>query len=301
MDVDPFVIFCRDAPREGPCCWQQAKEGDCGHRRRMEWRRDEVPSRTLAGSICDDDILPPCRRSSTHRWSQPLSPSRPLAVVHASVSSTTLIPFMTSLLALLNPLADFALFLSLTSGRSKAEQRQIAVQAAIAIAVIMIATLWLGDSLLTAFGISIGAFSVAGGIILFGIGLGMLNSKSGESSKAEMHKANIAEGQRMRSPAVVPLGIPISAGPGVITALLVSAHSNTAGVAGLIAFSLVCVALSALMGLVFWMAPLLGRLLGDNAMHISTQVMGLVVAAIASQMVLNGLRAAFPVLTGARG
>jgi multiple antibiotic resistance protein len=144
---------------------------------------------------------------------------------------------MTSLLALLNPLADFALFLSL--------------QAAIAIAVIMIATLWLGDSLLTAFGISIGAFSVAGGIILFGIGLGMLNSKSGESSKAEMHKANIAEGQRMRSPAVVPLGIPISAGPGVITALLVSAHSNTAGAAGLIAFSLVCVALSALMGLVF--------------------------------------------------
>lgn len=212
------------------------------------------------------------------------------------MSNSPLIQFTTSILALLNPLADFALFLALTSGRGRGEQRQIAVQAAIAIAVIMITTLWLGNPILTGFGISIGAFSVAGGIILFGIGLGMLHSKSGESNKAETHQANIAEGQKMSSPAVVPLGIPISAGPGVITALLVSSHANTAGVPGLIAFSLVCVGLSVLMGLVFWYAPLLERLLGDTAMHISTQVMGLVVAAIASQMVLNGLRTAFPVL-----
>ena len=55
-------------------------------------------------------------------------------------------------------------------------------------------------------------------------------------------------------------------------------------------------ALAALMALVFWFAPALGRLLGETAMHISTQVMGLIVAAIASQMVLNGLRTALPVL-----
>jgi multiple antibiotic resistance protein len=54
------------------------------------------------------------------------------------------------------------------------------------------------------------------------------------------------------------------------------------------------------MGLVFWFAPALGRLLGETAMHISTQVMGLIVCAIASQMVLNGLRTALPVLA-ARG
>ncbi|MEB3243060.1 MAG: MarC family protein [Cyanobacteriota bacterium] len=204
--------------------------------------------------------------------------------------------FVTSLLALLNPLADFAIFLSLTSGRSRAEQRDIGVQAAIAIAVIMVATLWLGNPILNAFGISIGAFSVAGGIILFGIGLAMLHSKSGESAKAETNKSSIEIAKKQASPAVVPLGIPISAGPGVITALLVSSHANSAGVPGLLAYSLACLALSALMGLVFWFAPLMGRLLGETAMHVSTQVMGLVVAAIASQMVLNGLRTAFPVL-----
>lgn len=207
-----------------------------------------------------------------------------------------LVQFITSLLALLNPLADFALFLSLTTGRTRAEQRGIAVQAAIAIAVIMVTTLWLGNPILTGFGISINAFSVAGGIILFGIGLGMLNSKSGESSKADIHQANIEAGQKKESPAVVPLGIPISAGPGVLTALLVSSHSNTAGLSGLLAYSLACVALSVMMGFVFWYAPLLGRVLGATSMHISTQVMGLVVAAIASQMVLNGVRGAFPLL-----
>jgi multiple antibiotic resistance protein len=207
-----------------------------------------------------------------------------------------LVQFITSLLALLNPLADFALFLSLTTGRTRTEQRGIAVQAAIAIAVIMVTTLWLGNPILTGFGISINAFSVAGGVILFGIGLGMLNSKSGQSSKADIHQANIEAGQKKESPAVVPLGIPISAGPGVITALLVSSHSNTAGLSGLLLYSLACVALSVMMGLVFWYAPLLGRVLGATAMHISTQIMGLVVTAIASQMVLNGVQGAFPLL-----
>lgn len=209
-----------------------------------------------------------------------------------------LVQFVTSLVALLNPLADFALFLSLTSGRSRTEQRGIAVQAAIAIAVIMVTTIWLGNPILTGFGISIDAFSVAGGIILFGIGLGMLNSKSGESSKAETHQANIEAGQKKESPAIVPLSIPISAGPGVITALLVSSHSNPAGLPGLIALSVACVGLSVMMGFVFWFAPVMGRLLGATAMHISTQIMGLVVTAIASQMVLNGVRSAFPVLAG---
>lgn len=217
-------------------------------------------------------------------------------MVLSSVTAPQLIQFATSLLALLNPLADFALFLALTAGRSKIEQRQIAMQAAVAIAIIMIATLWIGDPLLRTFGISIGAFSVAGGIILFSISLGMLNSKSGESSKAEQQKANIEEGKRASSPAIVPLAIPISAGPGVITALLVNSHSNTAGAAGLLVFSLACLALSVLMGLVFWYAPVLGRWLGATAMHLSTQLMGLVVAAIASQMVINGLRGAFPLL-----
>jgi multiple antibiotic resistance protein len=206
--------------------------------------------------------------------------------------------FVTSLLALLNPLADFAIFLSLTSGRSRSEQRDIGVQAAIAIAVIMISTLWLGNPILTAFGISIGAFSVAGGIILFGIGLAMLHSKAGLSNKEDTNKVSIESAKKQASPAVVPLGIPISAGPGVITALLVASHANTDGVPGLLSYTVACLVLSGIMGVVFWCAPTLGRLLGETAMHISTQVMGLIVAAIASQMVLNGMRTAFPVLAG---
>jgi multiple antibiotic resistance protein len=217
-------------------------------------------------------------------------------MVHPLIPPHYLIQFVTSLVALLNPLADFALFLALTSGRSRSEQQRIAIQAAIAIAVIMLATLWLGSPILNGFGISIGAFSIAGGIILFGIGLGMLYSKAGQSSKAETNEANIETGQKKSSPAVVPLAIPISAGPGVITALLVSAHTNEAGIPGLIALSIACLVLSLMMALVFWYAPKMGRLLGPSGMQISTQIMGLVVAAIASQMVINGLRSSFSML-----
>jgi multiple antibiotic resistance protein len=215
---------------------------------------------------------------------------------HPIIPHHNLIQFVTSLIALLNPLADFAMFLGLTAGRTRAEQKRIAIEAAIAIAVIMITTLWLGSPLLSGFGISIGAFSIAGGIILFGIGLGMLYSKAGQSSKAETNQANIETGQRKNSPAVVPLAIPISAGPGVITALLVNSHANEAGIAGLLVLSIACLALSVMMALVFWYAPKLGQLLGPSGMQISTQIMGLIVAAIASQMVINGLRSSFSVL-----
>jgi multiple antibiotic resistance protein len=154
------------------------------------------------------------------------------------------------MVALLNPLADFALFLGLTQGRSRVEQKSI--------------------------------------------GLGMLNSKSDASAKQQTNHSNIEAGRHKTSPAVVPLAIPISAGPGVITALLVAAHTNQAGVQGLFMHSIASVALAGMMAIVFWYAPALNRLLGPLGMQIFTQIMGLIVAALALQMVLNGLKSAFP-------
>lgn len=211
------------------------------------------------------------------------------------ISDHSVIQFVTSMVALLNPLADFALFLGLTQGRSRAEQKSIGLQAAMAIGVIMLTSLWLGRAILSGIGISIGAFSIAGGVVLFGIGLGMLNSKSGATSKQESNHSTIEVGRQKTSPAVVPLAIPISAGPGVITALLVAAHANQAGVQGLLMLSLASVALAGMMAMVFWYAPALGRLMGPSGMQISTQIMGLIVAALASQMVLNGIKSALPV------
>ena len=207
-----------------------------------------------------------------------------------------MVQFVTSMVALLNPLGDFALFLALTQGRSRTEQKSIGNQAAVAIGVIMLTSLWVGRAILSGIGISIGAFSIAGGIVLFGIGLGMLNSKSGDSTKQQSNQDNIEAGRMKDSPAVVPLAIPISAGPGVITALLVAAHSNEAGIPGLLALSVASLVLAGMMAVVFWYAPPLGRLMGPSGMQITTQIMGLIVTAIASQMVLNGLKSAAPLL-----
>jgi len=88
------------------------------------------------------------------------------------ISDHSIIQFVTSMVALLNPLADFALFLGLTQGRSRAEQKSIGLQAAVAIGVIMLTCLWLGRAILSGIGISIGAFSIAGGVVLFCITCG---------------------------------------------------------------------------------------------------------------------------------
>ena len=187
------------------------------------------------------------------------------------------------------------MFLGLTQDRSRAEQKSIGLQAAVAIGVVMLTSLWLGRAILSGIGISIGAFSIASGVVLFGIGLGMLNSKFGASAKQESNQSNIEAGRQKTSPAVVTLAISISAGPGVITALLVAAHANQAGVQGLLMLLIASVALARVRAIVFWYAPTLGRLMGPSGMQISTQIMGLIVAALASQMVLNGLKSALPI------
>ena len=187
------------------------------------------------------------------------------------------------------------MFLGLTQDRSRAEQKSIGLQAAVATGVVMLTSLWLGRAILSGIGISIGAFSIASGVVLFGIGLVMLNSKFGASAKQESNQSNIEAGRQKTSPAVVPLAISISAGPGVITALLVAAHANQAGVQGLLMLLIASVALARVRAIVFWYAPTLGRLMGPSGMQISTQIMGLIVAALASQMVLNGLKSALPI------
>lgn len=76
----------------------------------------------------------------------------------------------------------------------------------------MLTSLWVGRAILSGIGISIGAFSIAGGIVLFGIGLGMLNSKSGDSTKQQSNQDNIEAGRMKDSPAVVPWPSPSQPG-----------------------------------------------------------------------------------------
>ena len=155
--------------------------------------------------------------------------------------------FAAALFTILNPIGDAAIFEGMVSGRPREQQRAIAIKSAFAVAVILFATLWFGEHILSFFGVSLAALQVAGGLIVALIAFSMLHSR-----KSKMH----AVGEQHEDPsaqapvAVVPLAMPISAGPGVIATIIVNTHQYK-GFDNNLKMSLVCVGLSIILGMCF--------------------------------------------------
>lgn len=204
-----------------------------------------------------------------------------------AVSWTSYLSFFVALFAIMDPIGNAAIYLSLTSNSKSAEQKKIARNCINAVAVILLVTVWGGAYLLELFGISTAALTVAGGIIVFLIGLNMLNSDSSSSSSTDSGATNLG---------VVPLAIPLVAGPGTMSAIL--AHSDLlATLTSKIYVSILCVAMAILVGAIFASANKLINLIGTNGLNVVTRIMGLILAAIAIQLLATGLPELFPVLT----
>ncbi len=207
------------------------------------------------------------------------------------IDVATLGIFATALFTITNPLGSTALFASMTADLDAAEQRATARQSALAIAIVLLVVLWAGHYLLKFFGITVPALETAGGIIVLGLGLSMLhNQKSPQSHSKEEHAA----AEKKDSIAVVPVAIPIVAGPGAITAVLL--HSGKIGghLMTMVGLSAVCVSFGVLFWLCFRYAGKISALVGVNGIAIVTRIMGMVLAAIACTMIANGLKDLLP-------
>lgn len=198
--------------------------------------------------------------------------------------------YLIALLAITNPLGNLAIFISLTSERSKQDRQKTAIHTAIAIAVILIISTWIADYILNIFGISVGAFKVAGGIVISMIALSMLHTQS-----SAMHHSD-TEHQHAKSKeniAVVPLALPIVAGPGAITTAIVYVHEYHR-IIGKLTLSLGDITIAAIIGVLFWLATPISRLLGTSGLRIATRVMGLILLAIAIGLTASGLLQLLP-------
>lgn len=192
--------------------------------------------------------------------------------------------FTVALLALLNPLLAIPLFLQLTKDFTEAERRRTAHIVAITVFVASNIVLAAGEEFLAFFGISVPGFQIAGGIFILLLGLSILNS-SGETDAAEPDGNAPAT---KRSIAVVPLAIPILFGPGVITTIIVFTqfiNDLNEVVSMEPAVAIICVLIW--LGLLF--AAPIERVLGDSTMHVITRIMGLLLTAIAVEMVIAGI------------
>jgi multiple antibiotic resistance protein len=194
-----------------------------------------------------------------------------------------------ALWALVHPLGAVPIFLSLT-GTRPTERRHIGLVASAATGVILITSVFVGQALLLAFGITIPSFRIAGGLLILFAALTMMHTPE------QGTRENLADGRDSTaddSVAVVPLAIPILAGPGAISTVIVYAHKSAALSHHMVICAII-VAVAVSTWVVFRLSVVLASLIGRAGMQVFTQIMGLIIAAIAVEFITQGLAAIFP-------
>ncbi|HZW87423.1 MAG TPA: MarC family protein [Gallionella sp.] len=203
------------------------------------------------------------------------------------------IKYLVGIFAVLNPLGVIPIYLSLMADRSSNEMHHTSGKVAVAVAIILILAIWLGDRLLSFFGIGIPAFRIAGGLLLLIIAIAMFNAST---SPARHTDAEQAAAEIKHDIAVVPLAIPLLAGPGTISLVIVDAH-QAASFPSRFLFSVEIIGIAMIVWLVLRLAEPIGGRLGTGGLNIATRVMGLILAAMAVQLMADGMLELFPGLS----
>jgi multiple antibiotic resistance protein len=199
-----------------------------------------------------------------------------------------------ALFVLLDPIGAIPVFVALTANHTAEERkRTINLASATAFIVLMIALL-AGDPLFHILGISIASFTVGGGIVLMLMAIAMLHARPSRVNQAD---EEVDEAARKAGVAVVPLGIPVAAGPGTISAAVIYGERaknwiDDAAILGIFGLVIIC----------FWIALRLAgptkRILGISGINVVTRLLGLILMAVAVQFIANGLIELFPGLRG---
>lgn len=197
---------------------------------------------------------------------------------------------LTSVLFIVDPFATVPSFLAMTEKDTPAFRRVLARRGAWT-AAITLTVFGLGGALIfKLFGITIGAFKIAGGVL---IGLNALDMVQARRSSQRETAVEKAEGIQKEDIGIMPLGVPMLAGPGAISTVMVLALGSKSIVTTVALY--VSIAITAYISyLTLAAASLVERRLGQTGMRILTRLMGLILCAIAIQFVLDGIRLAFP-------
>lgn len=199
--------------------------------------------------------------------------------------------FVVTLTAVLDPFLAIPIFLALTASRSAAQRVRLVNAVAITVFAVLTGAALFGEQLLAAVGTGLPAFRVGGGLVLLLMALAMLNAEAGGLRQSKDEARELAEGE---AHGVVPLAVPLLAGPGAISTTIVAAQSGGAAhQAGIIACVLVVCALT--WG-VLRLADPIGAKLGTTGLNIATRLLGLLLAALGVQEIATGLRGLFPAL-----
>jgi multiple antibiotic resistance protein len=197
--------------------------------------------------------------------------------------------YLVTLTAVLDPFLAIPIFVGVTAARDEAATRRLANVVTVTVFLVLAGAALFGESLLRVLGAGLPAFRVGGGLVLLLMALAMLNAKVGEMRQTRAEAAELESGEVS---GVVPLAVPLLAGPGAISTTILAAQ--TGGVAHLLAL-LVCIALvSAVLWWMLRIAHAVGERMGTTGLNIATRLLGLLLAAIAIETMADGLKQLFP-------
>jgi multiple antibiotic resistance protein len=201
--------------------------------------------------------------------------------------------FFVTLTAVLDPFLAVPIFLAVTASQGAAARGTLVRVVAITVFAVLAVSALLGDTILALVGTSLAAFRVGGGLVLLLMSLAMLNAQAGGVRQSEEEAAELETGE-LRG--VVPLAVPLLAGPGAISTTIIAAEKG-AGI-GHLAVILGCIAVvSLLTWIVLRAANAIGDRMGTTGLNIATRLLGLLLAALAIQTMAEGLRELFPGLS----
>lgn len=196
---------------------------------------------------------------------------------------TFYISVFVTLFVVIDPIGLAPLYVALTSGEDTARRRAIAMRACVLSVALLTLFGLLGEAVLGFVGISMAAFRIAGGILLFLTALEMLFERRSKRREDQT-------GTDRPDPSVFPLAIPLISGPGAIASMILLTGEADRDWVLIFGIHLVMILVVGVVFALFLAAPLLERLMGKTGINVITRLLGMLLAALAVQFVLDGLR-----------
>ncbi|SLN29778.1 inner membrane protein [Roseivivax jejudonensis] len=204
------------------------------------------------------------------------------------MDSAFLVSAFVTLFVVMDPIGTTPVFIALTRGMAPARRRAIAVRACLVALGVLLLFAFLGEAVLDFVGITMPAFRIAGGLLLFLTALDMLFERRNKRRASTAEEAEEEDDDPDSDPSVFPMAIPLLAGPGAITTiiLLVGRAGDAAGTAAVLGVmsSVLLIALVLLLA-----SNLIERALGGIGITVLTRLFGLLLAALSVQFVADGL------------
>ncbi len=197
---------------------------------------------------------------------------------------------LTAIIVIVDPLGAIPVFVSLTSDQSESERSHTARVAAISACVVLMISCLVGEAVLHFFGIRVASFQVGGGILILLLAISMLNAKL---SLAKQTPEEAREAEHKQNVAIVPLAVPLLAGPAAITTIIIYAHRDESWQSRLTLLSSILI-VSLMVWVCLRLSIPLSRKLGRTGLNNFTRLMGLLLVAIAVEFIATGLLELLP-------